>query len=339
MNELPTKGKKAILIWLYTGMVMIIIMVAIGGITRLTHSGLSMVDWKPIMGSIPPLSQNEWVISFDKYKSFPEFQIVNYDMSLEEYKDIFFWEYFHRLWGRIMGMVFIIPFLFFWRKNYLPTPWFKRFVWIVIGGGLVGALGWFMVVSGLKNKPEVSHYRLAIHLVAAFSLLVYIYWQVLRIKYGEIQNTTRAIKATKWIIAFIYLQIIYGAFVAGLKAGLIHNTWPLMGGSIIHENTFSLSPFWENLVQHKDGVQFIHRTIAIIVAVLIDVFAVKNWKQISNNMTTSIKWSVIIIITQFTLGIYTLVLRVPVSLGVLHQLGALFLLLSAFRMHYFSKYT
>ena len=338
MNEIPSKGKKAILIWLYTGMIMIIIMVAIGGITRLTHSGLSMVDWKPIMGSIPPISDAEWDESFEKYKAFPEYQVVNYDMDINEYKKIFFWEYFHRLWGRIMGIVFIIPFLIFWRKGYLPSPWFKRFIWIVVGGGLVGALGWFMVVSGLKNKPEVSHYRLAIHLIAAFSLLAYIYWQLLKIKYGEVKlaNTNNF---TTWIILIIYLQIVYGAFVAGLKAGLIHNTWPLMGDSFIHENTFSLSPFWENLVQHKDGVQFIHRMIAYLAVVSITIVGRINWKKVSSNLDSSILFSVIIIIIQFTLGVFTLLLKVPVSLGVLHQLGSLFLLLSVFRIHFFSKYT
>jgi len=337
MNEIPSKGKKAILIWLYTGMIMIIIMVAIGGITRLTHSGLSMVDWKPIMGSIPPISDAEWNESFEKYKAFPEYQVVNYDMDIHEYKKIFFWEYFHRLWGRIMGIVFIIPFIIFWKKNYIPSPWFKRFIWIVIGGGLVGALGWFMVVSGLKDKPEVSHYRLAIHLIAAFSLLAYIYWQSLKVKYGEVKlaNTNNF---TTWIILIIYLQIVYGAFVAGLKAGLIHNTWPLMGDSFIHENTFSLSPFWENLIQHKDGVQFIHRMIAYIAVISIAIFGRMHWKKVSSNLDSSILFSVIIIIIQFTLGVFTLLLKVPVSLGVLHQLGALFLLLSVFRIHFFSNY-
>ena len=189
MNSIPEQGKNAIKYWLVTGIVMIIIMIAIGGITRLTHSGLSMVDWKPLMGSIPPLSESEWNDSFEKYKAFPEYQIVNYDMSLSEYKSIFFWEYFHRLWGRIMGLVFIIPFLIFWIKNYLAKPWFKRFIWIVIGGGLVGALGWFMVVSGLKDKPAVSHYRLAIHLIAAFTLLIYIYWQLLKLKLQELNGS------------------------------------------------------------------------------------------------------------------------------------------------------
>ncbi len=316
---------------------MIIIMVAIGGITRLTHSGLSMVDWKPIMGSIPPLSETEWENSFEKYKAFPEYQVVNYDMDIQEYKKIFFWEYFHRLWGRIMGIVFIVPFVIFWKKNYLPSPWFKRFIWIVIGGGLVGALGWFMVVSGLKNKPEVSHYRLAIHLIAAFSLLAYIFWHALKIKYGEIK-LSKVNNLSIWIILFVYLQIIYGAFVAGLKAGLIHNTWPLMGDSFIHENTFSLSPFWENLIHHKDGVQFLHRMIAYVVLLLIGMFGAMYWKKISRNLDISIKFSILIILIQFTLGVFTLLLKVPVSLGVIHQLGALFLLLSVFRIHFFSKY-
>lgn len=336
MNDIPAQGRKPILIWLYTGMIMIIMMIMIGGITRLTHSGLSMVDWKPIMGSIPPITESEWQESFDKYKAFPEFQIVNYDMELSEYKSIFFWEYFHRLWGRIMGVVFIIPFIVFWRKKYLPKPWFKRFIWIVIGGGLVGALGWFMVVSGLKDKPEVSHFRLAIHLVAAFSLLAYIYWQSLKVKFGEISNPIIYNRFSLWLIIITYIQIIYGAFVAGLKAGLIHNTFPLMGTRLIHENTFSLSPFYENLILHKDGVQFIHRTIAYIVVLSILFFGLKYWGKWSKKLDQSIKISSFIVVTQFMLGVFTLLLKVPVSLGVIHQLGAMFLLLSLFRIHFFN---
>lgn len=338
MNEIPSQGKKPILIWLYTGMIMIIIMIMIGGITRLTHSGLSMVDWKPIMGSIPPLSEAEWEASFEKYKAFPEYQVVNYDMELHEYKEIFFWEYLHRLWGRIMGVVFIIPFIIFWKKGYLPSPWFKRFIWIVIGGGLVGALGWFMVVSGLKDRPSVSHYRLAIHLIAAFTLIAYIYWQSLKVKFGE--RTKDNLKST-WINALIilaYIQIIYGAFVAGLKAGLIHNTWPDMDGAFIHENTFVLSPFWENLVQHQSGVQFIHRSIAYILLIAIFVFGIKYWKKISDRMDQSIRFSIWLLIIQFSLGVITLLLKVPIVLGVIHQVVAIFLLLSLFRIRFFSKY-
>lgn len=339
MNEIPTQGKKPILIWLYTGMIMIIIMIAIGGITRLTHSGLSMVDWKPIMGTIPPITDADWEASFEKYKAFPEYQIVNYDMDLSEYKEIFFWEYLHRLWGRIMGFVFIIPFIAFWRKKYLPGPWVKRFIWIVIGGGLVGALGWFMVVSGLKEKPAVSHYRLAIHLIAAFTLLAYIYWQSLKVKYGESSIKTNATSFTLWLIIITYVQIIYGAFVAGLKAGLIHNTFPLMGDSLMHENTFSLSPFWENLVQHADGVQFIHRNIAYLVVILILIFGLKYWGKISQKMDQSLKITFVLVIIQFLLGVTTLLLKVPVSLGVLHQIGAILLLLSLFRLRFFSIYS
>lgn len=339
MNKIPQKGEKPILIWLYIGMTMIIIMIMIGGITRLTHSGLSIVDWKPIMGSIPPITENEWQESFEKYKAFPEYQIVNYDMELNEYKSIFFWEYFHRLWGRIMGIVFIIPFLVFWRKKYLPKPWFNRFFWIVIGGGLVGALGWFMVVSGLKDKPAVSHYRLAIHLIAAFTLLAYIYWQSLKVKFGEKKHPIPNIKFSLWLIIITYIQIIYGAFVAGLKAGLIHNTFPLMGGSIIHENTFSLSPFYENLIQHQDGVQFIHRTIAYIVVLSVLFFGLKYWGKWSLKLNESIKIASFIVVIQFMLGVFTLLLKVPVSLGVVHQFGAIALLLSLFRLHFFAKYS
>ena len=321
MPENAQHGKKSILVWLWTGMVMIIIMIAIGGITRLTDSGLSMVNWKPLMGAIPPTSESQWQSSFDLYQQFPEYQEKNFDMTLEEYKKIFFWEYLHRIWGRLMGLVFIIPFVIFWRKGFLPPPLFKRLIWILIGGGLVGGLGWFMVVSGLKDKPEVSHYRLAIHLIAAFGLLVYIYWQSLLIKYDQhLEVNSKILKWPKWLIVLATLQIVYGAFVAGLNAGLIHNTFPLMGDSFIHENTFSLSPFWENLVNHKDGVQFVHRILAYILFILIIVLGLKYRKTGNKEWQKSLNFSMIIVTIQFLLGVTTLLLRVPVSIGVLHPL-------------------
>ena len=340
MNEIPSKGKKAILIWLWTGMVMIVIMVAIGGITRLTHSGLSMVDWKPLMGAIPPASESQWQSSFELYQQYPEYKEKNFDMTLEEYKKIFFWEYLHRLWGRLMGIVFIIPFVIFWKKGYLPPPLFKRFIWILIGGGMVGGLGWFMVVSGLKDKPEVSHYRLAIHLIAAFSLLVYIYWQSLLIKYDQhLKDNSKILKWPRWLIALASLQIVYGAFVAGLKAGLIHNTFPLMGDSFIHENTFSLSPFWENLVDHKDGVQFIHRILAYSLLILVLFFGLKYRNLKGVEWLKSLNFAMIIVTIQFLLGVTTLLMHVPVSFGVLHQFGAILLLLVLFRVQFFNKYS
>ena len=340
LNKIPEKGKKPILVWLWLGMIMIIIMVAIGGITRLTHSGLSMVDWKPLMGAIPPTSDMDWQLSFEKYKQYPEYQKVNTDISIQEYKNIFFWEYLHRLWGRVMGLVFLIPFIVFWRKGYLPKPWFNRFIWILLGGGLIGALGWFMVISGLKEKPEVSHYRLALHLIAAFSLLVYIYWQSLLLKYDQQLKINKVfLKWPKWLLVLVVLQIIYGAFVAGLKAGLIYNTFPLMGNSFIPENTFSLSPFWENLVNHKDGVQFIHRMIAYALLFSVLYFGLKFRQKANRQLKLSLNFAITIVVFQFALGVTTLLLRVPVSLGVLHQFGAILLLLSIIRTQFFNQYT
>jgi cytochrome c oxidase assembly protein subunit 15 len=299
-----------------------------------------MVDWKPLMGTLPPISETQWQQSFEKYQQFPEYREINTGMTLHEYKKIFFWEYFHRLWGRLMGIVFIVPFLVFWKKGYLPKPWFQRFIWILIGGGLVGGLGWFMVVSGLKDRPAVSHFRLAIHLTAALLLLSYIYFQSLLIKFQPLKkNVLNILKWPKWIITLVLIQIVYGAFVAGLHAGLIYNTFPLMGDSFISENAFSLTPFWENLINHKDGVQFIHRTIAWILFFMVLSLGYFSLNQGSKNRNSSIKFAMVMIVIQFLLGVVTLLMRVPVTLGVMHQIGAIILLLSLIRIQFFNRYS
>jgi len=328
MNTTPST--RPVLIWLIIGCVMIAMMVAIGGITRLTNSGLSMVEWKLFMGAVPPLNEQAWQETFEKYQSHPEYKILNQDMDLQGFKSIFFWEYLHRTWGRLMGIVFIIPFLLFLYQKKIKGELLKRSLVILVGGAVVGGLGWFMVLSGLKDRPDVSHYRLAIHLVAAFSLFGLVLWTALDISRRTIEDprSKRQSRIGMWALILVYVQIIYGAFVAGLDAGGIYNTWPLMNGSFVPENTFSLQPFWKNLVEHRDGVQFIHRNFAYLVAIVVVVAAYKGFKKFASNRMIRIASFIMAatLLIQFLLGIMTLLMHVPVSLGVAHQIGALLLL-------------
>lgn len=332
---------KPIIIWLLTGCLLIFLMVIIGGITRLTNSGLSMVDWNPIMGFIPPLNQADWNVAFEKYKLYPEYQLVNAHFTLEEFKSIFFWEYFHRLIGRVIGLVFLLPFIYFLSKKMLPKKLFMQCLVLFGMGGLQGFIGWWMVKSGLVKDPDVSHIRLAIHLITAFLTFAFTFWVALGLMYED--KKTLDFKTLRVILYFIFgvtvLQIIYGAFVAGLNAGFVMNTFPKMGNQWISDSVTALSPTWLNFIEGTGGVQFIHRYLAYLVVGLIVYLVIKSRKyKLSVRQKKSINILLYAVIFQFLLGVFTLILSVPIWLGVLHQLGA-FLLLTAivFSMHAYKK--
>ncbi|HEX2615905.1 MAG TPA: COX15/CtaA family protein, partial [Flavobacteriales bacterium] len=302
-------------------------MVAIGGITRLTGSGLSITEWKPIMGALPPMNEAQWQEAFHKYQQIPEYTLVNQHMDLPGFKRIFFWEYLHRNWGRLMGIVFIVPFLWFWRKGLLKGWMMKRGIAILIGGGLVGALGWFMVASGLEDNPDVSHYRLAIHLCAAFTVFALVLWTVFDIRQGKralVSDDTSAGRWSRWLLVLLLVQIVYGAFTAGLDAGRIYNTWPLMNGQFMPENVTAFDSSLRNFTDHKDGVQFIHRNLAWLVAIGFCWFAYANRKN--KALAGADLWLFSAVLVQFTLGILTVLTQVNLTLGVLHQFGAVLLL-------------
>jgi cytochrome c oxidase assembly protein subunit 15 len=326
MPNSNARRSRPVVIWLITGCIMIACMVALGGITRLTRSGLSITEWKPIMGALPPMNAAQWQEAFDKYKQIPEYALVNEQMDLSGFKHIFFWEYLHRNWGRLMGLVFFIPFVWFWRKGLLKG-WLMRRGWsILIGGGLVGALGWFMVASGLEDNPDVSHYRLAIHLCAAFTVFCLVLWTVFDIRRERrsfLSDGTSAGKWSRWLLVTVLFQIIYGAFTAGLDAGFIYNTWPLMNGQFMPENVTAFGSLWTDFTDHKDGVQFIHRNFAWVVATLIIWFGYVNRNNAALKGADRLLFFAVLL--QFTLGVLTLVTQVWLPLGVMHQLGALLL--------------
>jgi len=334
---------RPILIWLITGILLITAMVFIGGITRLTHSGLSMVTWKPATGFIPPLDEEAWNTEFDKYKEFPEYKTVNRNMTLSGFKGIYFWEYLHRLLGRITGLAFIIPFgIFFFQKRFSPEL-LKKLIIILFLGGFQGFLGWYMVKSGLVDRPDVSHYRLAIHLLTAFILVAYLFWTSLWVFDGEpeLKKKHPLYIYASVLLGLVLLQIIYGAFTAGLDGAFGYNTFPLMGGKIIPDGYNMLSPFWINLVENRFMVQFLHRTIGWLL-----VAGAVYWYLISKNyfsdkkINRSTRLFNIWLVGQFLMGVFTLIFtqhEIPIDLAVLHQAGALVMLLTTVNILYSLK--
>jgi cytochrome c oxidase assembly protein subunit 15 len=317
-------------------------MVVVGGITRLTHSGLSISNYKLISGTLPPMNEAEWTEAFDLYKQYPEFQKLNSNFTLEDFKDIYFWEWLHRVIGRFIGLVFIIPFLYFLLKKQLSKATIKKCLILLFLGGFQGFLGWYMVKSGLVDNPDVSHYRLAMHLTTAFITFAFTFWVALDLIYPQTKNIDVRIRnLIRFGLALLLLQIIWGAFVAGLDAGWIHNHWPLMNdGKLIHETvTIEQNPIWKNFVEGKSGVQFVHRYLAYVVVGMIFVIWYKTRKiELSIPQKNGINLLTGLVVIQFILGVFTLLYQVPVVLGVLHQVFAFFLLAAmTFTLHRFSK--
>ncbi|EDP71895.1 Cytochrome oxidase assembly [Flavobacteriales bacterium ALC-1] len=335
-------NNKKVIYWLLIGCALIFIMVVVGGITRLTHSGLSISNYKLISGTIPPMNETEWNAAFDLYKQYPEYQKLNYNMNLDEFKDIYFWEWIHRVIGRFIGVVFIIPFLFFLVKKQLSKATIKKSIILLVLGGFQGFLGWYMVKSGLVDQPDVSHYRLAAHLTTAFITFAYTFWVALDLIFPDRKQIDKKFRNFIRIgLVILIIQIIYGAFVAGLDAGWIHNHWPFMNeGKLIHETVYTeQNPTYLNLIEGKSGVQFVHRTLAYIVVILIlSIWYKAKRMQLTSWQIKGINGLLIMVGVQFLLGVLTLIYAVPVWLGVLHQVGAFILLsMMIFTLHRFSK--
>lgn len=338
------KDQRPVVIWLLTGCFLIFIMVLVGGITRLTNSGLSMTDWHLVTEVIPPITHTQWEAAFEEYKKYPEYQKINihFDFTLEDYQQIYFWEWFHRLLGRLLGIVFIVPFIYFLIRKKISGAILKKCILLLFLGGFQGFLGWYMVKSGLVDQPDVSHYRLAMHLTTAFITFAFTLWVALDIIYPDKKTIKTGFRNfLRFSLVVLVIQIIWGAFVAGLNAGLIHNTWPLMNeGKLIHETVFiEQSPLWRNFVEGKSGVQFAHRYLAYIVVGLIAVIWFKSRKfDLTGLQSNGISALLILVLVQFVLGVFTLIFAVPLWLGILHQVGAFFLLAAmTFTLHRFSR--
>ncbi len=336
------KDNKKVIYWLFTGCLLIFIMVVVGGITRLTHSGLSISNYKLISGTIPPTNDVEWQAAFDLYKQYPEYQKLNTHFTLQDFKDIYFWEWLHRVIGRLIGLVFFIPFVYFLIRKQLTKATIRKSIVLLGLGAFQGFLGWYMVKSGLVDNPDVSHYRLAAHLTTAFVTFAYTFWVALDLIFPNKKAINRTFRnVVRWAMAILLIQIIYGAFVAGLDAGFIHNHWPMMSeGKFMHDTVYiEQDPLYKNFIEGKSGVQFVHRLLAYVVVIFILLIWIKSKKM---NLTTyqskGITILLIMVGIQFLLGVFTIILQVPVWLGVCHQIGAFFLLSTlTFTLHRFSK--
>ncbi len=308
--------------WLVLIALMIFAMVVVGGATRLTGSGLSITEWKPIMGAIPPFTESAWQTAFAKYQLSSQFQLKNHDMTLEGFKFIFWWEWAHRLLGRLIGIVVFVPFLWFLLRRELPTNLWPKLIIIFVLGALQGALGWYMVASGLVDRVSVSQYRLAAHLTFATFIFAYVMW----VRFGlEAKHIWRG-RGSDWLAAIIlvlvFVQIAAGGFVAGLDAGQGYNTWPLMDGALVPSGLGAMDPWWRNLFENALTVQFDHRTLAYGILVLTIVQLARTPDNASTLMAGAI-------FLQAGLGIATLLLHVPLELALIHQAGAAVVLTAA----------
>jgi cytochrome c oxidase assembly protein subunit 15 len=308
--------------WLLICCGLVFAMVVLGGFTRLTGSGLSMVDWRPLMGILPPLSDAEWQRVFDMYRNSPEYKMVNAGFGIEGFKGIFWLEYLHRLLGRLIGVVFFVPFVYFFIKGYVVRREWPKYLLMFVLGGMQGVLGWYMVKSGLVNVPQVSQYRLTAHLVAAFVIYAYMFWVAMSLLFPATQNALRHPWYGKTLALFVLISvtIISGGFVAGLKAGKIYNTFPMMGDHWVPPGLMALEPFWRNFFDNMTTVQFDHRLLAITTFALVVAYWFRSRAvDLPARARPAAKALLHTAIVQIALGIATVLFAVPVILGAAHQ--------------------
>jgi cytochrome c oxidase assembly protein subunit 15 len=342
------RGDRGIALWLFACAAMIFLMVVIGGVTRLTESGLSITEWQPIAGAIPPLSDADWAREFDHYKAIPQYQAIHAGMTLDEFKTIFFWEYLHRLWGRLIGVAFAVPFLWFLATRRLSWVLAPRLAVLFVLGGLQGVLGWYMVKSGLADRIEVSQYRLVAHLLAAVALYLAIVWVALDLWRPNYPSPALGreregpIGASRWqgegtasaslrhaltaLLALALVTLAAGGFVAGLRAGYVYNTFPLMNGYVVPPDYATAAPWYLNPFESVAAAQFDHR----VLAELTWIAAIGLWLwslrvDLARDLRLAVHALAGIATLQLGLGIATLLLVVPTPLAVGHQAGALLL--------------
>jgi cytochrome c oxidase assembly protein subunit 15 len=322
--------------WLFVCCALVFAMIVVGGVTRLTHSGLSIVEWQPIVGTLPPLDSAQWQEAFAKYQQTPEYRHVNTGMSLAEFKGIFWWEYFHRLLGRAIGVVFLVPLVWFAARREIPRECTWKLAAIFALGALQGAMGWYMVRSGLVDDPRVSQFRLTAHLGLALAIFGAMLWIALSLVSPQPSDvhTRPQRRARAWsfaLVALVFAMMLSGGFVAGIRAGFAYNTFPLMNGAVVPPEIFALEPAWRNFFYNMATVQFDHRAIAWLLAVLVPWlwWILRRTRGIPPRALAGGDLLLVLLAVQIGLGISTLVLVVPVALAAAHQAGAVLVFAAA----------
>jgi cytochrome c oxidase assembly protein subunit 15 len=323
----PEARRRAVYAWLIAVAALIFAMVLVGGATRLTESGLSIVEWKPVTGTLPPLSETEWQTEFEKYKTIPQYEQMNRGMTLAEFKAIYWWEWTHRLLGRIVGAAFLLPFLWFLWKGYVE-PGLRGRLWAIFGlGALQGAVGWWMVASGLTERVNVSQYRLAFHLTLACAIFAATLWTAQRLLPRDAAVASHRLRGSALALVMLVLcQIYLGALVAGLRAGLIYNTWPSIDGSVVPDGArlFLLEPWWRNFFENALTVQFVHRSVGYLLWIVAVAHAIDAWRA-RQGQSGAFRLAGAVTV-QAGLGIATLLYVVPLGLALAHQAMALVVL-------------
>ena len=325
---LPQARPRSISNWLLAVAALVLLMIVVGGITRLTESGLSITRWEPVSGAVPPMSEEAWQAEFQLYRQSPQYQKVNTGMSLSEFKNIYFWEYVHRLLGRLIGLAFALPLLWFAAKRAIPAGYGWKLVALLALGGTQGAIGWWMVASGLVDRPEVSHIRLALHLLTAFAIfgsLIWVAMDLRRLASDEGARPARMPTLAIWVLSLLALQFLFGAYVAGLEAGYAYSSWPLMGDEWFPSGAPMIEPFLRNFVDNPIMVQFIHRWLAFVFAAAAFLLARKAW---ANGRAMESALLILAVLVQILLGIFTLLTGVDIHVATAHQ-GMAALLLAA----------
>ncbi|WP_460273555.1 heme A synthase [Celeribacter sp. ULVN23_4] len=341
-----TGARKGIRLWLMVLFALVMAMIAVGGLTRLTDSGLSITEWKPVTGAVPPLSDVAWQGEFEKYQQIPEYKLQNEGMSLSEFKSLYWWEWGHRQLGRVIGVVWFFGYLGFAVARKVPTGWHKRLIFIGALGGLQGAIGWWMVSSGLSgDKLDVASYRLATHLGLAFIILGFIAWYVLLLgrSEAELMQARRAKDAKLFgmstgMLHLAFLQILLGALVAGIDAGRGYTDWPLMGGQFLPPDPFYIEPIWRNFFENPATVQFMHRMAGYLLFIFGIVAWLKGRKSANRTTVGAFNLMAAVLALQVILGITTLLHGAPLALGISHQIGAVALFVVISRARFLSQY-
>lgn len=321
--------------WLFGIAAIVVAMVVVGGATRLTQSGLSITEWQPISGTIPPITHSQWEKEFANYQSSPQYEIVNNHMDLSQFKGIFWWEWAHRLIARLIGIALVVPFLYFLARRAVPPGYGWRLAALAALLALQGVIGWWMVASGLEDRPEVAHERLALHLFTALLLLSALIWVALDLRALGRGDSKVGNRPKKWIWPFLIaltIQLMLGAFLAGLRGGHVYNTWPQMEGGWFPPDTHDMSPWWTNAVNNPIGVQFLHRWWALVVALGALWVASILYRAGARRHALALE---IVVLVQFVLGVLTLVNHDPIALAVIHQgVGSLVLVVTIFAAHW-----